>query len=146
MKLNKKMQYGLLLTLYLSRSGRACLKDIADHLKLSLSFLEQVANKLKKSNVIKSYRGAHGGYELVSEPTVKNVLDALGSSYGMNSKDFETYRSGQQEHRALAQCSIDMALALANVTRRKIRNIGLQSVANEVAVMNKTNPLSKAIN
>lgn len=146
MKLNKSMQYGLLLALYLSRSGLASLTDIAENLKLSKSFLEQIANKLKKYNVVQSTRGIHGGYELVGEPTVKELFDALGITQTIPTKDLDSYKTGHQEHRALAQYSLDISSALNSLFKRKIRNISLQSVANEVAMLNKINTPSKAIN
>lgn len=146
MKINKQTQYGLLLTFYLSRSGRASLPNIAEALKLSRNFLEQVANKLKKSGIIKSTRGAHGGYELVGEPTVHGVFACLASVNVLDVMDFRTYTLGQQEHRTLAQFGLDMNQAMASVFKRKIRSVILGSVANEVAAMNKINPLSKAIN
>lgn len=146
MKLNKQIQYGLLLTFYLSRSGRASLADISQTLKLSKSFLEQVANKLKKYQIIKSTRGAHGGYEILGDPTVQQIFDCLSSVSSLSVSDFQSYRIGQQEHRTLAQFGIDMNQAMTNVFRRKLRSVVLGSVANEVAEMNKINPLSKAIN
>lgn len=146
MRINKKAQTGILLTLYLSRSGRASLSGIAENLNISKPFLEQVANILKQKGLLKSTRGVHGGYELAGDVSVKEVLDVLSPASIMSQEDFTVYSLGATEHRALAQFALDVNSALYNVLRRKVRSIGLQSVANEVAVMNKINPLSKAIN
>lgn len=146
MKLNRKAQYGILLTLYLSRSGRASLTDIVETLKVSRPFLEQISNILKDKGLIKSTRGRHGGYELAGDISVKEVLDVLSPAVILDQDEFTGYSRGATEHRALAQYALDINSALHNILRRKIRNIGLQSIANEVAAMNKVNPLSTAIN
>jgi len=41
-----------------------CLKDISLRQKISLQYLEQLFNKLKKAGLVKSARGACGGYYL----------------------------------------------------------------------------------
>ena len=44
------------------------LRDISLRQNISLVFLEQIFSKLKKDNIVKSIRGANGGYILSSNP------------------------------------------------------------------------------
>ena len=44
------------------------LRDISLRQNISLVYLEQIFSKLKKNNIVKSIRGANGGYILSSNP------------------------------------------------------------------------------
>ena len=44
------------------------LRDISLRQNISLVYLEQIFSKLKKNNIVKSIRGANGGYVLTEEP------------------------------------------------------------------------------
>ena len=71
MKISTKGRYGLTLMISLTkRYGQGCtsLKSIAEENNLSDLYLEQIVAKLKKANLVKSTRGAHGGYELSMPP------------------------------------------------------------------------------
>lgn len=137
MRLNKKMQYGFLFALYLSRAGRGKVADAAANMNISKHFLEQVARKLRLSGVIKSVRGPGGGYELVGDPTAFEVLNALSPVALLKSVEFTRYKTGASEERAFAQYAFNLAQALHPVMRRKIRNIGAELVANELATLNR---------
>ena len=58
-------------------------RDIAKRQELPLKFLEQIFNKLKKTDFIKSSRGPGGGYELTKDPseiTVGDIVRAVEES------------------------------------------------------------------
>ena len=52
-------------------------KDIAQRQEMLLKFLEQVFNKLKKADFIKSERGIYGGYSLTKDPSEITVGDIV---------------------------------------------------------------------
>ena len=52
-------------------------KDIAKRQELPLKFLEQIFNRLKKADFIKSVRGPGGGYELTKDPSEITVGDIV---------------------------------------------------------------------
>ena len=59
------------------------LKEIAQDQQISEKYLEQIINPLTKSGLVKSFRGAQGGYTLTnppSETTVGEVLRVLEGS------------------------------------------------------------------
>lgn len=86
MKLSTKGRYGLRamidLALY-SENEPVSIASIADRQNISVSYLEQLMAMLKKAELVKSIRGAQGGYILartMSEISVGNILRALEGS------------------------------------------------------------------
>lgn len=60
--------------------GPVSLASISERQDISLSYLEQLVATLRKSGLVNSIRGSHGGYVLNSEPkniTVGDVLRVL---------------------------------------------------------------------
>ena len=53
------------------------LRDIAGRQQISLDYLEQIVPALKGAGLIKSKRGAQGGYYLAKAPAEITVYDAL---------------------------------------------------------------------
>lgn len=83
MKLSTKGRYGvkamLDLALY-SGSGPLPLKTVAERQNISEPYLEQLISTLRKAGLVKSVRGAQGGYQLaydISEITVGDIIRAL---------------------------------------------------------------------
>ena len=57
------------------------LRDISLRQNISLVYLEQIFSKLKKNNIVKSIRGANGGYVLTKDPEqikLSNIFSAVG--------------------------------------------------------------------
>lgn len=83
MKISTKGKYGLeaLLDLTLHSDGTQMnIKTIAERQGISEKYLEQIFGTLKKQGIIRSRRGAQGGYYLADTPdniTVRQVLTAL---------------------------------------------------------------------
>lgn len=71
MKISTKGRYGLTIMMELARhfgEGPVSLKSIATSKNLSTHYLEQIATPLRNAELIKSIRGAYGGYELTNHP------------------------------------------------------------------------------
>ena len=80
MKLSTKGRYGLKAMFQLAiykNEGPVSLKTIASKQNISEQYLEQIFSSLKKSGLVKSVRGAQGGYLLVKEPKDITVGDIL---------------------------------------------------------------------
>ena len=56
------------------KSNPVPLRDISLRQNISLVYLEQIFSKLKKNNIVKSIRGANGGYVLTEEPEKVKLL------------------------------------------------------------------------
>lgn len=86
MKISTRGRYGIRLMLALAlnyEKGTIPLKAIAKDQGISEKYLEQIINPLTKSGLVKSFRGAQGGYILTSAPentTVGEVLRVLEGS------------------------------------------------------------------
>ena len=83
MKISTKTRYGLRalvdLAVY-SETAQVPLVNIAQRQGLSVNYLEQVFSLLKKRNIVKSVKGAQGGYMLAREAhliTVGEVIRAI---------------------------------------------------------------------
>ncbi len=86
MKISTKGRYGLRVMTDLAVNGQSdcvSLKDIAEREHLSEKYLEQIVNQLSKAGLVRSIRGAKGGYRLTREAeeiTVEEILRATEGS------------------------------------------------------------------
>ena len=72
MKISTKGRYGLTIVVELGSKfgeGPVPLRKIAEEQKLSEAYLEQLIPPLRNSGIVKSVRGAYGGYMLAKPPT-----------------------------------------------------------------------------
>ncbi|MHB1418147.1 MAG: RrF2 family transcriptional regulator [Bacillota bacterium] len=83
MKLSTRGEYGLRAMFDLSQhhgEGAISLKSIAERQGISEHYLEQLAASLRKAGLVRSVRGAQGGYFLAREPgeiTVGDIIRVL---------------------------------------------------------------------
>ncbi len=80
MKISTKGRYGIRLMLSLAINygkGTLPLKSIAKEQDISEKYLEQIINPLTKANLVKSFRGAQGGYTLARDPKEISVGEIL---------------------------------------------------------------------
>lgn len=82
-QLSTKSRYGLraLIDLAVNSNGtHVSLNTIAERQNISEIYLEQVFSSLRKSGIVKSVKGASGGYYLAKKPediNVKSILKVL---------------------------------------------------------------------
>ncbi|MBI4733650.1 MAG: Rrf2 family transcriptional regulator [Rubrobacteridae bacterium] len=83
MKLSTKSRYGTRAMLDIAlncEQGPVHLRDLADRQGLSMKYLEQIVPSLKAAGLIRSIRGANGGYKLAKDPskiTLLSIVEAL---------------------------------------------------------------------
>lgn len=83
MKMSTKGRYGIKAMLELALSydrEMVSVRSIAEKQNISELYLEQIFSLLRKEKLVKSLRGAKGGYSLSRNPkeiTIKNIMDAL---------------------------------------------------------------------
>ncbi|TWH48050.1 Rrf2 family transcriptional regulator [Sporomusa sp. KB1] len=86
MKLSTKGRYGVKAVLELAinqENGHVSIKAIAQRQKVSEYYLEQLFAQLRVAGIVKSIRGAHGGYSLNRSPaeiTVYDIINVLEGS------------------------------------------------------------------
>lgn len=81
MKLSTKGRYGVKamfeLARHYSQSEPVSIKTIAENQNISENYLEQLFGLLRKAGLVKSIRGAQGGYILAREPEKITAADIL---------------------------------------------------------------------
>ncbi len=83
MLFSTKAEYGVRLMVELGRQPGAepvSLSAVAESERLPLSYMEHLVAKLRKAELVRSTRGAHGGYKLArpaEEITMDQVVEAL---------------------------------------------------------------------
>lgn len=83
MKFSARTLYGLKAVMALAArygEGSLSVSQIASKEGISVPYLEQILNALKKKGLVKSVRGPQGGYMLATKPadiTAKQLLDVL---------------------------------------------------------------------
>ena len=89
MKLTTKGRYAVMAMADLALfkdNGPTNLTDISIRQNISLPYLEQIFIKLKKNNLVKSVRGAKGGYVLEASPediNISNIISAVDEEVRM---------------------------------------------------------------
>ena len=84
MKLTSRGRYAVMALADIAnfdRQNPVSLRDISLRQNISLVYLEQIFSKLKKNNIVKSIRGANGGYILTRDPDqikLSNIFSAVG--------------------------------------------------------------------
>ncbi len=87
MRISTRVRYGVRLMLELAlhnNQGPIFLKDIARKQDISEKYLSQIIIPLRTAGLVKSFRGAHGGYELQRPPeeiTLRDVVEALDGEF-----------------------------------------------------------------
>jgi len=85
MKLSTKGRYGMRAMLDLAQhydDGLVLVKDVARRQEVSERYLEHLFLSLKTAGLVKSVRGAHGGFTLARAPDKIKLMDIISVSEG----------------------------------------------------------------
>ncbi|MBM4762395.1 Rrf2 family transcriptional regulator [Bacillus sp. B15-48] len=80
MKISTKGRYGMTIMIELAKNfgeGPISLKAIAQNNNLSEHYLEQLVSPLRNAGLVRSIRGAYGGYVLTREPSEISAGDII---------------------------------------------------------------------
>ena len=89
MKLSTRGKYGLYAMIYLAQhdgEGPQSLKAIAE-LGTPEAYLEQLLGSLRRADLVKTVRGAQGGYQLsrpAGEITARDILEAMEGPFSLS--------------------------------------------------------------
>jgi len=76
LRLSTKGQYGVRAMFEIARGynrGPITIKQISENQDVSVSYLEQILNQLRKAGIIKSVKGPGGGYVLAKSPDAISI-------------------------------------------------------------------------
>jgi Rrf2 family protein len=142
MKISKKSRYGITALIDLavnSKEGHVALSHIAERNGISLQYLEQVFASLRRAEIIKSIKGAQGGY-LLNKPagaiTVAEIIEALDGTYHIDHED----GTGNSENPAIAITIQTKIIDKANEAMDALLlNITLEDLVNDYKSNNEFN-------
>jgi Rrf2 family protein len=118
MKLSTKSRYGTRLMLDLAKhygDGYVQLKEVAAREGISLKYLEQIMIPLKKAKLVKSVRGAGGGYKLARPPekiSVGKIVALLEGGGQLIECSKRPHSCDRSEHCATRNLWIETAQAM----------------------------------
>ena len=126
MKLSKKSRYEIAALIDLAiyqKEGRVALNNIAERNKISLQYLEQVFAALRRNKIVKSIKGAQGGYLLakdVKDITVAEIIDALDGTYKIEDEEGESVASHIIQDKIVDRVNDNLDEILTNITLRDL--------------------------
>ncbi|NJD56533.1 MAG: Rrf2 family transcriptional regulator [Nitrospirae bacterium] len=80
LRLSTKGQYGVRAMYEIARgsvAGPVTIKEISEKQHVSVAYLEQILNKLRRSGIIRSVKGPGGGYVLARDPGSISIGEIL---------------------------------------------------------------------
>lgn len=83
MRITTWAEYGLICALHLARradEGPVTGRELAAREKLPADYVEQILLRLRRADVVRSIRGAHGGYVLARAAELVSVRDVIAAS------------------------------------------------------------------
>lgn len=83
MRITTLAEYGVICALHLARrfgEGPVTGRELAAAERLPVDYVEQILLRLRRSGLVKSTRGAHGGYALALPPVNVTVRDVIAAS------------------------------------------------------------------
>ena len=93
MRLSTKGRYALIAMAYIARkdfNSKISVAEISNKLGISQTYLEQLFMKLRKANLVKSVRGASGGFSLNLHPKnirINDIMEAVDENFAAVSNE-----------------------------------------------------------
>jgi Rrf2 family protein len=91
MQVSRRVDYALRAMIHLAseeQAGRVCtIGEIAERERIPRQFLEKILQQLIRHGLVRSRRGAHGGYELgrgAEDMTFRDVIEAVEGPIALN--------------------------------------------------------------
>lgn len=140
MKVSTKGRYGLRALVDLtinSKDKHVSLVEIANRQNISLNYLEQVFGTLRKAGIVKSIKGAQGGYVLADNPENIKVSTILTTLEGEFNIVDEPDSDKQLDSIQLAVKTLVWDKINENVNHF-LENTTLEDIANEHRKLNNT--------
>ena len=110
MRITTWAEYGLICALHLARraaEGPVTGRELAAGEKLPADYVEQILLRLRRADVVRSIRGAHGGYVLARAAELVSVRDVIaGSELGTFDLHCVTHPVDEERCSASQNCSI----------------------------------------
>ena len=83
MRITTLAEYGVICALHLAKrkeEGPITGREIAARERLPVDYVEQIMLRLRRASIVRSTRGAHGGYALARTPAEISIRDVIAAS------------------------------------------------------------------
>lgn len=83
MRITTLAEYGVICALHLAKrvgEGPVTGREIAERERLPVDYVEQILLRMRRAGIVKSTRGAHGGYALARPAEELSVRDVIAAS------------------------------------------------------------------
>lgn len=128
MRITTQAEYGLICALHLARridDGPVTGREIAAQERLPGDYVEQIMLKLRRAGIVRSTRGAHGGYSLARPSAEISVHDVISAA---EHSTFEVHCTSHPVEEARCSSSHDCSIRpVWMLLQRRIDDV-LQSV------------------
>lgn len=107
MQVSRKVDYALRAVIFLSQEDAdrpLPAKEIAARRRIPIKFLEKIIRDLMRHDIVRSHRGARGGYTLSRPPgeiTFRQVIEAIEGPISLN-----VCVAGQKDCSVLSSCNM----------------------------------------
>jgi Rrf2 family protein len=142
-------EYGVICALHLAkRYGERPItgRDLAERERLPVDYVEQILLRLRRAGLVKSTRGAHGGYELGLPPAEISVRDVIAASE-LQTFDLHCVSHPVEEERCSAShaCSIrPVWVMLQNKIDDVLQSVRLSDLLHEESEVRERVGLARA--
>lgn len=137
MKISKKAYYGLRAIVGIAHFGEISAHALAQEENLPEDYLQKILQQLKKSGIVVSEKGAHGGYSLTKDVRDISVWDILSVLDGEIIPFAPPKMSAADPYPKLTHCQTNLAWRKLNETIKQA--LSDMSVANLMTpAINKT--------
>lgn len=134
MRISTKGLYAVRLMLYLTTKGQAepvSLKEISETQRISKKYLEQITPSLTSADLLKSTRGASGGYKLARPADKISIYDILDATEG-SLAPAGALDKGELEWAPASPClEANMWRGLDNLIKKYLSGISLQKIVDD---------------
>ncbi len=121
MRVTTWAEYGLIVSLHLAKDGGDApipARDLAEREGLPADYVEQILLKLRRAGLVRSVRGAKGGYFLAREPASVSVKDVMEAA---ENRTFEVYCDAHRVN--VSRCGPDGDCTIRPVWRELQRRV-----------------------
>ena len=131
-----KVTYGIMATIELARHDRSIplqAKAIAKQQGIPSRFIEQILQALKQAGIVRSLRGAQGGYTLAQDPSQISLAELVNSMNGNEDMPSTANSStGHIENRGASSTILSTIWAQVQEAEQAVlRVISLQSLVTQ---------------
>ena len=127
-----KVTYGIMASIELARHDRSTplqAKAIAARQGIPSRFIEQILQGLKRAGLVRSLRGAQGGYTLAQDPTQITLAELVNSMNGSEPTADTNGSQGQTETQAASNALLSNIWAQVQEAEQAVlRVVSLQSL------------------